>query len=67
MQSYQSMKQIMYKIQYQYVANSIVSSGKRAGKLTLTQQLESNGCLFCPVATDGLVLHHQAISINSAD
>ena len=38
MQSYQSMKQMMYKMQYQYVANSIVSCEKRAGKLTLTHE-----------------------------
>ena len=31
------------------------------------KQLEMYGCIFSPVATDALVLKHQAISIHSAD
>ena len=35
--------------------------------LTWHKQLETHGCIFSTVATDALVLKHQAISIHSAD
>ena len=36
-------------------------------KLLTHEQLEMHGCLFSTVATDALVLKHQAISIHSVD
>ena len=38
----------------------------KRGSLT-HEQLESHGCILSTVATDGLVLKHQAISMHSAD